>query len=139
MEGTAPLDGEALPVRLEIDHPGMLTQSAVDELDVVLEHLDIADRYARDALAAAVRRPDSAPAQLFEAWQRDRGGDVEEFLRSLRAMKMVFTPDGGRANLDRVVLSYGAPDTPASWRITVRLPETPTGPEVDPAPRAGYR
>lgn len=147
MESAIDFDGERIPVRLEIDHPGALEtrnglgQTVIDDVDVVLEHVEIIDRIARDAIEEHLRRPESAPSRLFEAWVRAHGGgDLprEEFLRSLRPTRMTVTPDGGRANRDRVVVRYGVNDATVSGEITVRLPSGSTGPEVDPAPRNGY-
>lgn len=57
-----------------------------------------------------MHRADSAPAQLFEAWERTQGRrdrTVDEFLDALRPKQMTVTADGGgRATLDRVVMSY---------------------------------
>ena len=141
MDTAVTFDGTRIPVRLEIDHPDRLTQSLIDDLDVVLEHLEIPDRLSRDAIAALVHRETSAPAQLFRAWAQTPAGrdrPADEFLRTLRPTQMIITPDGGQVNLDRVVTKYGLADSSLAGEITVRLPSSPTGPEVDPAPRQGY-
>lgn len=141
MDSATTIAGTKVPVRLEIDHPGELKQSLIDDLDVVLEHPEIIDRIAREAIAAQLSRGGTAPAELREASQRAQGGrslDDDEFLRALRPMKLTITPDGGTANLDRVVVAYGLSDSPVTGQITVRLPSVPTGPEIDPAPRNGY-
>ncbi|MDA4893221.1 MULTISPECIES: hypothetical protein [unclassified Microbacterium] len=133
--------GTPLPVRLEIDHPDRLTQSFIDGLDVVLERLEIPDRISRDAIASALRNEASAPAQLYRAWERTPSGarrSADEFLAGLQPRRMTITPDGGRVNLDRVVLKYGLADASVSGEITVRLPAASSGPEIDPAPRQGY-
>jgi len=142
MDSTVRFAGTPLPVRLEIDHPDRLSESLIDDLDVVLEHLDIPDRFARDAIRAALRSAHSAPAQLFQAWQQSRGrmdSPVDEFVDTLRPTKMTITPDGGKANLDRVVIAYSLSDSSVQGQITVRLPDVATGPEIDPAPRGGFR
>lgn len=141
MDSAVTFAGAEVPLRLEIDHPDDLRQALIDDVDVVLEHLEIPDRIARDAISAQLSRAGSAPAQLRQAWERAQGSqglDDDEFLRALRPMKLTVTPDGGRANLDRVVVAYGLADSTVAGQITVRLPSVPTGPEIDPAPRNGY-
>ncbi len=130
-----------IPVRLEIDHPGELKQALIDDVDVVLEHPEIIDGLARDAISAHLSRAGSAPALLRQAWERARGGQHigdGEFVHALRPTRLTVTPDGGKANLDRVVVVYGLDDSSMAGQITVRLPSVPTGPEIDPAPRSGY-
>lgn len=133
MDAVMPFVGREIPVRLEIDYPDRLNQSLVDDLDVVLEHTDIPDRLARDAIARQLDRDDSAPAQLFRAWEgiRGRGQSADAFLHDLQATRVTITPDGGTINLDRLVLRYGLTEPSISDEITVRLPSSPTGPEVD--------
>lgn len=141
MDSALTFGGVEIPVRLEIDHPDDLSQALVDDVDVVLEHLEILDGIARDAISAQLSRAGSAPSQLRQAWERAQGGqslDDDEFLHALRPTKLTVTPDGGRANLDRVVAGYGLADSTVAGQITVRLPSVPTGPEIDPAPRNGY-
>lgn len=141
MDSAITFAGADIPVRLEIDHPDDLRQALIDDVDVVLEHFEIPDGIARDAISAQLGRAGSAPAQLRQAWEQARGGqdlDDDEFLRALRPTRATVTPDGGRANLDRVVVVYGLTDSTVAGQITVRLPSVPTGPEIDPAPRNGY-
>lgn len=141
MESGLTFLGWEVPVRLEIDHPGELRQALIDDVDVVLEHPEIIDGLARDAISAQLNRAGSAPALLRQACERARGGqsiDDGEFVHALRPTKLTITPDGGTANLDRVVVTYGLADSSVAGQITVRLPSVPTGPEIDPAPRSGY-
>jgi hypothetical protein len=133
MERDIPFRGRLIPTRLEIDFPGRLSQQLIDDLDVVLEHLDVSDRYARDAVARQATRKGSAPHELYTTWS---GGDASEnadelarFVDALRPTRMVITPDGGRGNLDRIVFRYGLIGD--DRELTVRLASVPTGPEVD--------
>ncbi len=68
MECDVPMGSRLVPTRLEIDHPGRLDQKMIDDLDVVLEHLDIPDRLAREAIGRAVLRDGTAPHSLFTSW-----------------------------------------------------------------------
>lgn len=136
MECDVPMGSRLVPTRLEIDHPGRLDQKMIDDLDVVLEHLDIPDRLAREAIGRAVLRDGTAPHSLFTSWTgRPAVGadDVDSFVAALRPTHMLITPDGGRVNRDRIVLRYGLDG--ATDEVTVRLPSSPTGPEVDRALR----
>lgn len=133
MEETIDFAGEQIRARLEIDYPDRLTQAAVDDIDVMLDHPQVADGLARDTIASALRREDSAAAQLFQAWEGARWGrdsSEEEFLRALRPVAMTITPDGGRVNPDRVALAYGVGDGSATGLVTVRLRQW-APPEVD--------
>jgi len=136
MECDVPFGSRLVPTRLEIDHPGRLTQKLIDDLDVVLENLHIPDRLARDAVAKEIPLEGSAPQRLFASWSK-RGDanadDVDRFVAALRPTQMLITPDGGRVNRDRVVLRYGLDGM--AEEVTVRLPSSPTGPEVDRALR----
>ncbi|WP_150952651.1 hypothetical protein [Microbacterium testaceum] len=132
MECDVPFGSRLVPTRLEIDYPGRLSQKMIEDLDIVLEHLDIPDRLAREAIARAVLRDGTAPHSLFTSWAgRTAVGteDVDSFVAALRPMHMLITPDGGRVNRDRVVLRYGLDG--ATDEVTVRLPSSPTGPEID--------
>lgn len=132
MERDVPFGSRLIPARLEIDHPGRLTQKLIDDLDVVLENLHIPDRLAREAVAKEVTRQGSAPQQLFASWSgrlEADADDVDRFVAALRPTRMLITPDGGRANRDRVVLRYGLDGM--AGEMTVRLPSSPTGAEVD--------
>src|SRR5690606_32748334 len=83
--------GWEVPVRLEIDHPGELRQALIDDVDVVLEHPEIIDGLARDAISAQLNRAGSAPALLRQACERARGGqsiDDGEFVHALRPTKL---------------------------------------------------
>lgn len=140
MEAVIDFAGERVPTRLEIDYPDRLTQSLIDDIDVMLDYPDVADGIARETIEDAMRREDSAPSQLFQVWESARWGresSAKQFLESLRPTKMIITPDGGRANLDRVVLSYGVSDSPVVGNITVRLLQS-APPEVDRAPAGGF-
>lgn len=132
MECDVPFGSRLVPTRLEIDYPGRLNERMIEDLDIVLEHLDIPDRLAREAIARDVLRDGTAPHRLFTSWAgRTAVGteDVASFVAALRPTHMLITPDGGRVNRDRVVLRYGLDG--ARDEVTVRLPSSPTGPEVD--------
>lgn len=141
MDSVVTFEGAEIPVRLEIDHPDDLTQALIDDVDLLLDHLERADGIARDVIQSRLGRAGTAPASLREAWMRARGGqsiDDDEFLGALRPTRYIITPDGGRTNLDRLVAKYELSDSTVTGQITVRYPSAPTGPEVDPAPRNGY-
>jgi hypothetical protein len=129
-----------LPVRLEIDHPGSLSEMIVNHVDKVLDSLGYVDGLGRDTITAGLSRDETAPAQLLRAWRRDHPGvdlSDDDFVRQLKPAHLTITPDGGRANRDRVVLSYRLTDRAPDGEITVRFLE-PTGPELAPAPHGGF-
>lgn len=141
MESIITFGDRRLLTRLEIDHPGRLTQSLIDDVDVMLSYPHIPDGLARNAMAELMASESSAPARLYAAWRARSGAQdqaASEFLRCLQPVRMVITPDGGRVNRDRVVLEYGLPDSSISGVVTVRLPAGSTGPVVDRAPVGGY-
>ena len=140
MDGTVPFAGHSLPVRIEIDYPDRFGDAILNDIDMVLDRLDFVDGLARDTIAEGMRRDASAPAQLYQAWQRKGAGREDataEFLGGLRPTRIVVLPDGGRSNPDRVVMTYGLADGSVTGAVTVRFLE-PTGPELAPAPRAGF-
>ncbi len=141
MDAVVALRGVQVPLRLEIDFPDRLDQNVIEKVDIALDALDFHDDLARETLADGLRREGTAPAQLFHAWAgrlpgRERA--TAEFLDLLRPQHITITPDGGKANRDRVVMDYGLVDASVAGKVTVRFVQ-PTGPELAPAPRAGFR
>jgi len=146
MDATITYDGSPLSVRLEIDYPGRMENTdffgdtTIDDVDNVLGNLEFVDNLARTTIAAGIMRAGTAADQMFTAWMRNNDRDADEkddFLQRLRPTRLVITPDGGKVNRDRVVVSYALTDTSVSGSISVRFVE-PTGPQLDPAPRGGY-
>jgi hypothetical protein len=140
MEGMASFQGRALPVRVEIDFPERLSDAIVDDVDMVLDNLAFVDGLARNTIETGMRWDASAPAKLFEAWEQKRSGREgahADFLDQLRPTRILILPDGGLASRERVAMTYGVADGTVSGTVTVRFME-PTGPELAPAPRAGF-
>lgn len=146
MDASITYNGSALQVRLEIDYPGRLEntdhfgETTIDDVDNVLGNLDFIDGLARTTIATGIARIGTAAEQMFTAWMRNNDRDADEkhaFLHGLRPTKLTITPDGGKINRDRVVMSYGLVDRSVNGTVTVRFVE-PTGPELAPAPRGGY-
>lgn len=128
MDTTVDVDATPVPFRLEIDFPGRFDESVVNKIDLALDSLAALDGLARQTIAAAVSRIDSAPGRLFESW--NQSGDVEEFLQALRPSKINLLPDGGRNSADRVVMEYRLPGSAANEKVNVRFREG-IGPELD--------
>lgn len=140
MNGTVDFAGKPLAVRIEIDFPDKLSDAVINDVDMVLENLDFTHNLARDTIAAGLRRDGTAAAQMFQVWEErggDRQGKSDEFLESLQPTQITILPDGGKWSPDRVVMTYELTDGSVGGEIKVRFLE-PTGPELAPAPRAGY-
>ena len=140
LDAQVPFAGSVLPVRIEIDYPERFDERVLNDIDMVLDSLEFVDNLARDTIAGGLRREDSAPAQMFRAWQERQSGRDEasaEFLQTLRPTKMVILPDGGSVSRNRVSVDYSLDDGSVPGKVTVRFLE-PTGPELVPAPMAGY-
>jgi len=146
MDATITYAGSPLSVRLEIDYPGRMEDTdffgdtTIDDVDNVLGNLDFVDDLARTAIASGLTRGGTAADQMFTAWMRNNDRDADEkddFLDGLQPTRVVITPDGGKINRDRVVMSYALRDRSVAGSISVRFVE-PHGPQLDPAPRGGY-
>ncbi|MFE1646763.1 hypothetical protein ACFM35_14375 [Microbacterium sp. P01] len=124
--------GAQIDVRVEIDYPARFDESVVRDIDMVLDRLDFVDGLARQTIARGIRRDDTSAAQLFTAWRKatgDEDGLEDDFLEALRPARITITPDGGRVNRDRVIMTYALPDVDVEGRVSVRFVE-PTGPEL---------
>lgn len=141
METTVSFVNGKLPVRLEIDFPGELSEAVIADVDMVVEDLEYIQDMATDTIAAGVNRGGTAPARMFEVWEEqspDREGETDEFLKGLKLTHLTILPDGGRWSPDRVVMRFALEDGSVKGEIKVRFLQ-PTGPELAPAPSGGYR
>lgn len=140
MEATVPFANGELPVRLEIDFPGNLSETVVADVDMVVTQLPRINEMALDIISQGLRRSGTASAQMFEVWQEkdpDREDGAQRFLEELKATHLTILPDGGRWSPDRVVMKYALADGSVKGEIKVRFLQ-PTGPELAPAPSGGY-
>lgn len=134
LDTSIPIADRTVPFRLEIDFPETFGPDVIDMIDNALDGVDDLDRMARDTIAAGLRIDTSAPSQLLRAHP-----DLEpaDFLARLQPEQFVMLPDGGRHSSERVRMTYALADATVRGPLTVRFHE-PIGPELDPAPRAGY-
>lgn len=133
-------DGEALPVRIEIDHPTRFDEKIVEDIDRVLQFFNYLDGLARDTIRAGLMVDTSAPSMLLNAWAAEQPNrdSRDTFIDSLRLRRLRILPDGGRESRERVLMAYTLAEDEFEREIAVRFME-PSGPELLPAPRDGYR
>lgn len=140
MDSSVEFAGSPLAVRLEIDFPEKLNDSVVNDVDMVIVELKNLHQMALETISNGLRRSNTAPAQMFQVWhEKGAGGEdeVEKFLEELEASHVTILPDGGKWSAERVVMKYVLADGSVSGEIKVRFLQ-PTGPELAPAPRAGF-
>ncbi len=140
MDASVPFANGALAVRLEIDFPGRLNGSVINDVDVVIDQLEPLQKVGLETISAGIHRRGSAPAKMFETWEKkEAGGDgnTEDFLEGLRPKHVTILPDGGQYSAERVVIRYAMDDGSVSGEIKVRFLER-TGPELAPAPPGGF-
>ncbi|TPW77644.1 hypothetical protein [Schumannella soli] len=140
METRVDLDGASVPLRLEVDHPDRFGEQLVFIIDIALTGLAEIEKMARGAIESELGQSGTAADKLFTAWRQSgfrRREDPNEFLADLSVTQIILLPDGGADQLDRMVFTYRLPDTPAPWKVVVRMKDR-VGPVIDPAPRGGF-
>lgn len=138
MDTTIELGGVTLPFRLELDYPGRFDDIQVAQLDAILFGWERIDGMANQALEKALTNPDSAPAQLFRAWEEEkpeREGKTTQFLSELKPLSVTVLWDIDGIHKDRIVMPYSY--SPLAGKVTLRFRDR-IGVEIDPAPRDGY-
>lgn len=132
-ETTTELSGATVPFRLEVDYPSRFDERQVEQLDAILLGWERIDMMARDALAAALGDPDSAPSALFREWEEEFGsgnGDTRDFLAELKPESVTMLWDAPGSHQDRIVMPWSY--SLAAGSVVLRFRER-VGVEIDPA------
>lgn len=128
-----------LPVQILIQHPDKFEPRYIELVDVAIEAMSQWDAMARPAIAQLINDQSSQPHQVLEHYRSDINvlwdGTDEEFVDGLRLQAVEFHPDGGLADIDRIILTYALRPGPLEPTIVVRLKQS-MGPFVDSPPKA---